>query len=43
MSIHVIAAVDIDMINGRVEWETLSDGNKVSRHLQRCKMSHDGP
>ncbi|EKU98952.1 hypothetical protein Lepto7375DRAFT_8289 [Leptolyngbya sp. PCC 7375] len=42
-SIEILSSkVDIDMVNGRVEWDTLSDGNKVSRHLQRCKISHGG-
>ncbi|MFG6094819.1 hypothetical protein SPB21_06195 [Leptothoe sp. ISB3NOV94-8A] len=43
-SIEILGSkVDVDMVNGRVEWDTLSNGDQASRQLQRCKVSHDGP
>lgn len=39
-SIEILSSkVDIDIVNGRVEWETLSEDGKVSRQLQRCEAS----
>lgn len=39
-SIEILSSkVDVDMVNGKVVWETLSDGGKVSKQLHRCHAS----
>ncbi|NEQ49884.1 MAG: hypothetical protein F6K11_07100 [Leptolyngbya sp. SIO3F4] len=41
-SIEILSSkVDVDIVNGRIEWVTCDDDGKASRQLQRCR-SHSG-